>query len=162
MGVPIVDDPAILQSDDPLGLNGDRIVVGDEHHGIARVVELLQHGEDFPAGVGIQCAGGLICQDNGRLPHQSPGDGRPLLLSAGELAGLVLDLVTQSYLIQCHLCPLTPLIFRYSGVHQRYLYILQQVQLRQQIVLLENKAQHLVPNLRQFIFIHGSHILTSQ
>ncbi len=53
-------------------------------------VELLQHGQHLPAGVGVQGAGGLIRQDHRRVPGQGPGNGHPLLLAAGELAGLVL------------------------------------------------------------------------
>ena len=35
MGIAVVDHAAILQPDDALGLHGDGVVVGDEHHGVA-------------------------------------------------------------------------------------------------------------------------------
>ena len=47
----------------------------------------LQKGDDLLAGFGIQVAGGLVGQDNGRFGSQGPGDGHPLLLPPGQLVG---------------------------------------------------------------------------
>ena len=48
---------AVFQPDDALGLHGNGVVVGDEHHGVALIVHLLQHSQHFAAGVAVQCAG---------------------------------------------------------------------------------------------------------
>lgn len=100
MGIAVVDDPAILQTDDAVGLHGDGIVVGDEDDGVALLMQLLQHPQHFAAGVRIQRAGGLVGQDDRRVAHQRPRDGNALLLAAGELIGLVPDLVAQAHLLQ--------------------------------------------------------------
>ena len=67
-------------------------------------------------------------------------------------------LVVQPHLGQRLVGPLPALPLRHPGVHQRDLYIFQQIQLGQEIVLLEDEAKHLVPNLCQLIFVHLAHI----
>ena len=86
----LVDDPAVGEEDDPVGVGrGDR-VVGDHHDGLAvgvdGVAEQLQH---LGARPGVEVAGGLVGEDDARAAHQRPGDRHALLLAAGELVGLV-------------------------------------------------------------------------
>ena len=64
-------------------------------------VELLQHSQHLAAGVAVQRAGGLVGQNDRRIPGQRPGDGHALLLAAGKLAGLVFQLIAQPHLLQC-------------------------------------------------------------
>ncbi len=153
---------AVLQPDDPLGLDGDGVVVGDEHHGVPRGVELLQHGQHLPARVGVQGAGGLVGQDHRRVPGQGPGDGHPLLLAAGELHGLVIQFIAQSHHLQGDPRPFVPLRLGDAGVHQGHLHILLQGQLGQQVVLLKDEAQHLVADGGQLVFVHLAHVLAVQ
>ena len=162
MGVAVVDHVAVLQTDDALGLDGDGVVVGDEDHRVPGGVDILQHGQHLPAGVGVQRAGGLIRQNHRRISRQRPGDGHPLLLAAGELHGLVLQLVAQAHQLQCQLRPLMALRLGHPGVHQRHLHVFLQIQLGQQVILLKNEPQHLVPYLRQLVPVHLPHILSIQ
>lgn len=60
MGVPVIDHMAVLQTDDPLGLHGDGVVMCDENHGVPGVMELFQHIQHLPSRVGIQRAGGFV------------------------------------------------------------------------------------------------------
>jgi len=94
VGGSVVDHLSVLQADDPLGLDGDGVVVGDENHGVALAVDVLEHGQHLTAGAGVQGSGGLVGQDDRRTAHQSPGNGHPLLLAAGELHRLVPPLVS--------------------------------------------------------------------
>ena len=100
--------------------------MGNEHHCVAGGVEFLQHGEHLTAGVGVQGAGRLIGQDHSRVSGKSSGNGCPLLLTAGELHGLVAQLVTKSHHFQGNPGPFLPLSLRYAGIHQRDLYIFLQ------------------------------------
>ena len=136
--------------------------MGDEHHRVALPVQVLEHPQHLPAGVGIQGAGGLVGKDDGGAAGQSPGDGHPLLLSAGELVGPVVDLISQSHLLQHFPGPAPPFRFWDAGIHQRDLHIFQKIQLRQQIVLLKDKAQQLVPNRSQLVRIHLPHVPSIQ
>lgn len=158
MGIAVVDDPAILQTDDAVGLHGDGIVVGDEDDGVALLMQLLQHPQHFAAGVRVQRAGGLVGQDDRRVAHQRPRDGNALLLAAGELIGLVPDLVAQAHLLQHGAGAAVALGAGDARIHQRHLHVFQQVQPGQQIVLLEDKAQHLIPDGGQLVAVHPAHV----
>lgn len=50
---------------------------------------MTQEHQDLHAGPGVQVAGGLIGEDDGRSPDQGPSTGDALLLSSGELVGTV-------------------------------------------------------------------------
>ena len=162
MGVAVVDDPAVLETDDALGLDGDGVVVGDEDHGVPLGVEFLEEGQHLPAGTGVQSAGGLVGQDHGGVAGQGPGDGHTLLLTAGELAGQVLALFGQPNPLQGADGPLMPLLGAHTGVEKGQLHILLDVELGNQIVLLEDEAQHLIADLGLLVVVHGGYVHASQ
>ncbi len=114
-------------------------------------------------GAGVQCAGGLVGQDHRGVPRQGPGDGHPLLLAAGELAGQVLPLVRQAHPLQGLRWPARR---RSSaddaGIQQGQLHILLHGQLGDQVILLEDEAQHLVADLRLLVVLHGGHVHAPQ
>ena len=64
-------------------------VVGDLDDGVALAVQFPEQGQNFLPGFGIQRAGGLVGQQDGRAGDQRPCDGDPLLLPARKLVGLV-------------------------------------------------------------------------
>ncbi len=65
-------------------------IVGDDHHGVAALIQFAQDRQHFLAGLGVQCAGRLVRQDNFAAVDQRTGDADALLLAAGKLAGLVI------------------------------------------------------------------------
>jgi hypothetical protein len=81
------DNSAIFEKDDARG-EQERLakVVGDKNNGFA---ETARKGAEFTlklgAGNGIQCAKGLIHQENGRVGGKGSGDADALPLAAGEL-----------------------------------------------------------------------------
>jgi len=72
--------------------------MGDQQHRTATLAmnpaEQLKH---LGCGLGIEVAGGLISQQQGRLSDQRPGDGNPLLLPAGQLARLDVSILLQTH-----------------------------------------------------------------
>ena len=64
-------------------------------------MQVLQHSQHLAAGVAVQRAGGLVGQNDRRIPGQRPGNGDALLLAAGKLTGLVFQLIAQPHLLQC-------------------------------------------------------------
>src|ERR671933_3043144 len=58
-------------------------------------VEMKQEVEDFPRGVGVEVAGGLVGPDDGGLVDKGAGFSHSLLLAAGELVGTVVGPVRQ-------------------------------------------------------------------
>src|SRR5437868_5610227 len=73
-------DQAIGNMDRASGDGGDVDIVGNENDGdLFFDVELLKHLEDFPAGVRVEVAGGLIGEEQRRVVDQGAGDGDALL-----------------------------------------------------------------------------------
>ena len=140
----VIDHLAVLQADDPLGLDRDGVVMGDEYHGVALPVQVLRA---FPVPPGLvwesRAPVGSSARMTAGVPRQRPGDGHPLLLSAGELirdGGEIYRSGPRCSSTSMARCRRSAL--RNAGVHQRHLHVFQQRQLRQQIVLLEDEAQH--------------------
>ena len=61
-----------------------------------RLVDLLDQIQNLIGCLRIKRACRLIAQQNIRVTGKRPGDGNPLLLPAGQLAGIALRLVGQS------------------------------------------------------------------
>jgi len=132
--------------------------VGNQHYGVSLLVQLLQKPQHLAASMGVQRAGGLVRQNDRRVAHQCPRNGHALLLAAGKLVGAVFQLVAKPHLFQ-HLPGADVAVGAGDArIHQRHLHIFHQVQLGQQIVLLEDKAQHLVADSGQLVAVHLAHI----
>ena len=162
MGIAIVDHPPVLQTDDAVCLHRNGIIVGDEHHGVALIVHLLQHSQHFAAGVAVQCAGRLVGQNDRRVPHQRPSDGNTLLLAARKLVGAVPELIAQTHLLQHLFGPGVALGAADARIHQRHLHVLHQVEPWQKIVLLEDETQHLVADGCQLVAAHPANVFSVQ
>ena len=136
--------------------------MGDEDHRIPLLVELLEEAQHLPSRAGVQGASGLVGQDDGGVPRQGPGDGHPLLLAAGELAGQVLPLLGKAHPPQGADRPLPALLGGDTGVQQGQLHVLLHGQLWDQVVLLEDKTQHFVPDFRLLVVIHSRDVGAAQ
>lgn len=141
MGIAIVDHPPVLQTDDAVCLHRNGIIVGDEHHGVALIVHLLQHSQHFAAGVAVQCAGRLVGQNDRRVPHQRPSDGNTLLLAAGELSGIGLFFIRQTHFAEQLTGFFLRLFFIYPSDHLRLRNVFQHREMREQVKILKNKAE---------------------
>ena len=74
--------------------------MGDDDHGGLAVGEVPQDTEDFAGQLRVKGAGGLIEAEDVRVERQRAGDGHPLLLTAGELVGVVACPLRQAHLGQ--------------------------------------------------------------
>src|ERR1017187_517699 len=79
------DDVPVEHLDLPGHPPGDVLVVGDDDDGDAALVQLVEEGQDRLAGRGVEVAGGLVCEHDGRLSHEGPGDGDTLALAPRKL-----------------------------------------------------------------------------
>jgi len=122
-------------------------VVGDEHDRATQGVQVLEEREHLGARVGIEVAGRLVGQNQGRLGHQSPGDPDPLLLAARELGGLMVQSIAQAEASRASWA------FRRRSrradalVHQGRGHVLQGARARQQVVALEHEADGAAPDI---------------
>ncbi len=83
----------VADFDDPFGMSGNLLIVGDQDDGVTIGVQFMQNRHHFLAALAVQGDGGLIGQDDVAAVHQCPGDTYPLLLPAGELVGTMVATV---------------------------------------------------------------------
>ena len=112
---------AVPHPDDPAGLRGHVGLVGDQDDGAARLVQLVEQRQHVCGRHRVEVAGRLVGQDQRRLGDQRPRHRDPLLLTAGQLAGPVLDPVAEADPVQRGDRPVAPLVPRHARVGQRQL-----------------------------------------
>ena len=75
--------------------------MGDEDEGLRLLlVQPTQQIHDIGRGLAVQVARGLVAPHDGGLVHQSPGDGHPLLLTAGEFGWSLVFLIGKANQLQ--------------------------------------------------------------
>ncbi len=82
-GRAVLDDPARLEHDDPVGAAGEVERVRHEHGG-ATGGEAEQVVGEPGLGDGVEPRGRLVEQQHGRVAQQHAGDADPLALAAGQ------------------------------------------------------------------------------
>ncbi len=87
----------------------------------------------------IKCSGRLIRQQDRRIHGDCPGDGDPLLLSAGQLIRIIINPILQPDLFDDFFHPFPPLLLRNVRINQRKFYIFPGCLLLQQLEGLEDK-----------------------
>ena len=101
--------------------------------------------------MGVQCAGGLVGHDDGRLGGDGPRNGHPLLLAAGHLHRPVLDAVRQPHPGQGLQGHVPAVVGIHPLVDQGQFHIFQHRQALDQVVLLKDKADLLVADVGQLL-----------
>ena len=74
--------------------------VGDHQNGLPGAVQLPEQLQQGVGGPGVQCAGGLVRQDQLGVCDEGTGHGRPLLLTAGDLVGIFRQNVRDAQLVR--------------------------------------------------------------
>ena len=94
----VFDDAAVAERNRAIGAARDLEVVGDDHHGGAEPrVEIADQREDVVASLGVEVAGRLVGQQDGRIDRQRARDGDPLALAARQLVGQVIQPMVELY-----------------------------------------------------------------
>ena len=137
----------------------DAHLVGDDHHGDPQLlIQVLQQVQDGGGGGGVQGGGGLVAQQDLGVRGQGPGDGHPLLLSAGELGGIGVGLFRQPHQVQQLQGPL----FGLGGGDAADLHgeadVFQAGPLHQQVEALEDHGD-LPAGQPQLLLAEGRHLL---
>ena len=97
----LLHDVAAFHEDHPGGdLTGKADFVGDYHHGHAVGGKLLHDRQHLADHFRIQGGSGLVEEQNVRVHSQRPGDGHPLLLTAGQLGRKGRGFVQQPHSLQ--------------------------------------------------------------
>ena len=142
---------------------GQLPAVGDHHeHSFLLLLQFQQELAD-PGGRGaIEIARRLVRQEQEGPVDQGSGQCRPLAFTAGQLRGPVIEAVAQSDPIQQFLRPLDSLGKNGTGGDRRHEHILQDRALRQEVVVLKNKADGAVAKLGQLRLGKGGRVLVVQ
>ena len=116
-------------------------VVGDDDQRRPLVaVQLDEQVHDVVAGVGVEGAGRLIRQHDGRRPDQGAGDGHALLLSAGQLVRLVMGALSHADPLERPAGAAVHLRAARPAVGQRQAHVLKRGEAGQQVEGLEHEA----------------------
>ena len=134
--------------------------MGNHHNGTPLfTVEITEEGEDLGTSSCIESTGRFISEDDRRVVHERTGDRYALLLSTRKGGGQIGQFMTKTNRFKSGLCTATTLTSINTGVDQGQFNILQCVQARQQVEVLENKAQLTVTNTGLLETTQIAHIL---
>jgi len=93
----VFHDHAVAERRRACPVLGDIVFVCDEHHrDVSLPVQLLEDAHHFNAGFRVEVPGGFVCQENRRLVDERSGNGHALLLTAGQLVGMVIGAILQA------------------------------------------------------------------
>ena len=99
-GAGIVGDSTIPQTDDAVGILLRQFGVVRDHDHEAVFCHILQQLHDLDARLAVQCAGGLVGQQDVGVVDEGAGDGHALHLAARHLGGALVELVPEAHLPQ--------------------------------------------------------------
>src|SRR5574343_2014165 len=123
-----------------IAINPALIVRGDDdrHPDAVKVGKDVEHGS---AGFGIEIAGRLVGDQDGRPGDHGTGDRQPLLFAAGERDRARLFAGEQANLVERRLGPADRLATRQAGDFQLQQHVFQGIAVEQQLLVLENQAE---------------------
>ena len=134
-------------------------LVGDDDHRDAEgTVQLLEQGQDGLGSGGVQGGGGLVTEEHLGVRGESPCDGHPLLLAAGELGGIGALPVLQAHDLQEFPGPGDGFLPGRAGELQREADVVQGAALHQQVEALKDHGDGL-PGLAQLLGGEGGDLL---
>jgi hypothetical protein len=149
-------DLAVHHLDDAVGVLAHAQVMRDHDAGAVLFVNQLGEGlHDLMGALGVEAGGRLVGQDNFRLVDQGAGDGDALLLTAGKLAGTVLEPFAQPQAVEQIAGALATLPVELAVESQQQLDIFLSAEKGHQVVSLERKADVLPAKLGAFAFAHA-------
>src|SRR5690606_16143223 len=146
-------DAAVADLDHAVGVVGDLLGVSDQDHRVALLGQLVEQLHHLDAAPAVECAGGLVGQDDLAAVHQRARDGHALLLAAGELLGPETDALLEPQAREQLARALVPVLQLHARVHGGHLDVLGGRVLRDEVVALEHEAEGLAPEVRQLVAV---------
>ena len=142
------DDLAVEQVDFALGVLGEARIVGHHADGRAFAMQVLQQFHHRFAVARVEVSGRLISQQDRRFPGQRARHGDTLLLTAGELRGIVPHAMRHAHALQRFLTRFLRSAAGMPPVGQRQFDVLVHGQIADQVETLEDEADLLVADAR--------------
>ena len=142
--VGVTDNPAILDTDNAVGIFFRQLGVMGDHDHQPVFCHLLQQVHDLHTGFRVQRAGGFVRQENIRVVDQRAGDSHTLHLAAGHLIGALVKLIAEAHILQRLLGSLTPFGTGNTGDRQCQFHICQNTLVRNQVIALEHETDGMI------------------
>ena len=138
----------------------DRHFMGDDNDRDAEgFVQVLEQLQNRLGGLRIECRGSLVAEQHIRVVGQCASDCYTLFLTAGQLLGVRLRLITDADQIKQPLYFFRDLLFGKAAAAQRIRYVVGYGARGHQVEVLEDHA-NLLAGLPQFLCRERQHILT--
>jgi len=139
------DHLAVEEVNLALGMGGKAGIVGNHADGCALTVQVGQQAHDGLAVLTVQVSGWLVGEQDGRGSGEGAGNGDALLLTAGELGGIVAHAMGHVDALKRVLDTVLALACRHAGaIGQRQLDVLVDGEVADQVEALEDEADLLV------------------
>ena len=142
-----------MDLNDSLRLRRHLRIVGYDNDRMPLIAKLVQDRHHLFAGMAVERAGWLIREDHLPTVHQGTGNTHALLLAAGQLRGLILHPLRQPQARQQHLRALEAFFPLDARIDRRNFHVLRGIEVRKQMVTLEDKAEVLPTQLRQRVAV---------
>ena len=107
---------AVAKRDQPRRERRDVVFVRDQDDRNASAVQRLQERHHLDAGRRVQCAGGLVGEDQLRFVDQRAGDGDALLLAARQLRRVMVCAIRETDAFELRECAFVPLLRGWQGI----------------------------------------------
>ena len=140
----IVADDAVCQGDDARSVALRQLGVMRDHNDQTIVRNLSEQIHDLHAGLGIERARRLVCQQDLGVVDERTGDGDALHLAAGELARLLVDMLCKPHAAERLDGALTTLGTGHAGKREGQLDVFQNGLMWDKVVGLEHEADAVV------------------
>ena len=153
----LVDDAAVCEEHDPVGVDRRRRVVSDHHDRLAEIRHRSpEKVQDLAAGPRVKVAGRLVGENDLRCRRQRPGRRHPLLLAARQLGRAEPEPVLQSDGIDDRVHPWP--VGATAGEGGRKGDVLGRGKGRNQIERLEDEADPVPPQLGQVLVVETAEV----
>ena len=146
-------DPAVSHRDDAPCPGRHGWIVGDQDQRVTGSRQFVQLLHYLLATRRIQRSGRLVGQNHSPAVDQCPGNRHPLLLAARELVGQVLQTLRQAQSREQGGRTLVPCQLAHPRIAGRHRHIVQCRGRADQVVALEDEAEHLAPQRGQRIVV---------
>ena len=163
---PIRNDQSILEVDCPRSISSDVALVRNQDDRDSPLrAEAREDLHHLVARGRIEIAGRLVGEQQRRLRHQRAGDRHPLLLSAGQLVGMMFGAIGEAHGLERRhgaLAAFRRLDDALAGVEQRQLDVLDRRRARQQVEALKHEADRFVANPGELVGRQRRHVTAVQ
>src|SRR5207237_109657 len=123
-GTRLLDDPAVEQMDGTVGVGCVSGIVRDHADRRSTAMQLAQQLHNRFAVRRVEVSRRLVCEQDEWIPGNRTRDGDALLLTAGELCGIVLHAMAHADALESVLHALLALTARHAAVGKRELDVL--------------------------------------